>query len=174
MVIKARNGRNSQLWYFDQRSKTIKSVYQKGWSWDIHGHGRNRHMQAYNTNSHWWQMFKWNEKDGAFENIKDKRRLDVTGGKDREMTRVQVWKRNNSAAQKWKLVYSEDAKDIQKEGFAKDYGFKIGKPFYIQSSFPMKRVVTCHGAHHLRANKIHRNRSQKSQHWTYDNVSKTI
>jgi hypothetical protein len=54
MVIKTRNGRNTQLWYFDQRSRTIKNFQNKGWSWDIRGAGRQTNMQAWNTNSGWW------------------------------------------------------------------------------------------------------------------------
>jgi hypothetical protein len=54
MVIKTRTGRKTQLWYFDQRSRTIKNYQHKGWSWDIHGAGRHTNMQAWNTNSGWW------------------------------------------------------------------------------------------------------------------------
>jgi hypothetical protein len=54
MVIKTRNGRNTQLWWFDQRSRTIKNYQNKGWSWDIHSGGRSSNMQAWNTNSGWW------------------------------------------------------------------------------------------------------------------------
>jgi hypothetical protein len=54
MVIKTRNGRQSQLWYFDQSTRTIKSMQHKGWSWDIRGSGRSGQMQAWNTNSRWW------------------------------------------------------------------------------------------------------------------------
>jgi hypothetical protein len=29
-------------------------------------------------------MFRWNEKDGAFENVMNNKRLDVSGGRDEE------------------------------------------------------------------------------------------
>jgi hypothetical protein len=54
MVIKTRNGRKTQLWWFDQRSLTIKNYQNKGWSWDIVNRGRNTNMQAWNTNNGWW------------------------------------------------------------------------------------------------------------------------
>ena len=54
MVIKTRNGRKTQLWWFDQRSRTIKNYQNRGWSWDIHSAGRSSNMQAWNTNSGWW------------------------------------------------------------------------------------------------------------------------
>jgi hypothetical protein len=102
------------------------------------------------------------------------KRMDVSGGRDKEGNNVQVHKKNGTPAQKWKIVYEDKAKDIKTEGFADDYGMKIGKPFYIQSVMPMRRVITCHGAHHVRVNNVDPNRNRRSQHWTYDNVSKTI
>jgi hypothetical protein len=39
VVIKTPNGRNSQKWYFDQSSKTIKNV-ESNWSWDITNKGK--------------------------------------------------------------------------------------------------------------------------------------
>jgi hypothetical protein len=119
-------------------------------------------------------MFRWNEKESTFENIQDGRRLDVQGGRDREGNNVQIWKKNNSAAQKWKLVYTDKADKIKTEGVAEDYGMKINKPFYIQTVMGLRRVVTAHGAHHVRINRPDANRQRTSQHWVYDNVSKTI
>jgi len=49
MVIKTRNGRDTQKWWFDQRSMTIKNVQHKNWSFTIRG----KNMQAWNTNSGW-------------------------------------------------------------------------------------------------------------------------
>jgi hypothetical protein len=68
-------------------------------------------MQAYNTNSGWFQLFKWDGKDN-FYNVQNKKVLDVAGGKDEEATNVQVWKKNNSKAQSWRLTYTKDAKKI--------------------------------------------------------------
>jgi hypothetical protein len=50
MVIKSRNGRNSQLWFFDQKSRTIKNYQHKGWSID----GRSTNMYAHNTSPGVW------------------------------------------------------------------------------------------------------------------------
>jgi hypothetical protein len=54
LVIKTPNGLPNQTWFFDAKSKTIKSYANKGWSLDIRGAGRQRVMQAWNTNSGWW------------------------------------------------------------------------------------------------------------------------
>jgi len=40
MVMKTRNGMTSQQWYFDQKTRTIKSVRTKSKSWDIQSSGK--------------------------------------------------------------------------------------------------------------------------------------
>ena len=54
LVIKTRNGFKSQIFYFDQRTRTIKSQQNKGWSFDIQNSGRSHNMQMWNTNSGWF------------------------------------------------------------------------------------------------------------------------
>jgi len=39
MMIRTRNGYKSQMFQFDWKSKTIKSVYHKTWSLDIDNQG---------------------------------------------------------------------------------------------------------------------------------------
>jgi hypothetical protein len=53
LVIKTKNGRNTQKWYFHQQSLTIRSR-SNNQSWDIQSSGRNKNMQVYSTNSKWW------------------------------------------------------------------------------------------------------------------------
>ena len=38
--------------------------------------------------------------------------LDVAGGKDEEAANVQVYKKNGSKAQSWRLVYAKDSKEM--------------------------------------------------------------
>jgi membrane carboxypeptidase/penicillin-binding protein PbpC len=52
-VIKTRNGRNTQVWYFDQKSLTIKTKLNNQ-SWDIKSAGRTNNMQVWSTNSGWF------------------------------------------------------------------------------------------------------------------------
>jgi len=52
-AIKTRNGRKSQLWYFDQKSLTIKTRYNNQ-SWDNKSAGKSDDMQIYSTNSGWF------------------------------------------------------------------------------------------------------------------------
>jgi hypothetical protein len=53
MVIKTRNGRNTQVWWFDQVSLTIKTKLNNQ-SFDIPSSGKAATMQIYSTNSNWW------------------------------------------------------------------------------------------------------------------------
>jgi hypothetical protein len=53
IVIKTKNGRRTQKWYFHQQSLTIRSR-NNNQSWDIVNSGRSTNMQVYSTNSRWW------------------------------------------------------------------------------------------------------------------------
>jgi hypothetical protein len=52
-VIKTRNGRKTQTWYFDQKTRTIKTRYNNQ-SWDMKTSGKTNDMQVWSTNSGWW------------------------------------------------------------------------------------------------------------------------
>jgi len=53
IVIKTPNAQKSQLWYFDQTSKTIKTRANNK-SFDIASSGKSNNMQVWATNSRWW------------------------------------------------------------------------------------------------------------------------
>jgi hypothetical protein len=53
MVIKVRNGRTSQSWYFHQPSLTIRTRLNNQ-SFDIKNSGRTKTIQIWSTNSGWW------------------------------------------------------------------------------------------------------------------------
>jgi len=57
---KADKTRNSQLWYFDYKSKTIKSKQHEGKSIDIQNSGKSRNLQVWSTNSGWFQLYAYN------------------------------------------------------------------------------------------------------------------
>jgi hypothetical protein len=143
MVIKTPNGRKSQLWYFDQRTKTIKSS-SRGYSWNINGNGKADRMDLYRTNSAWWQIFFYDEASKSFRNGKDKRCVDAK--KDEEGASLNVLACNGSAGQKWTILYEDKAEKSRTKGMNTDFGFEINRPFFVVSQMPMKRVLTCHGA----------------------------
>ena len=53
MVIKRRNGFKGQQWYFDQKSRTVKSVLNNQ-SWTIQSSGKAKDLKIYSTNSEWF------------------------------------------------------------------------------------------------------------------------
>jgi hypothetical protein len=172
IVVKTRLNKSSQRWYFDQNSLTIKNV-QRGWSISMHNRNSkaNQRDYIYLANTHGrtnnsWQRFRWNEKESALELVKDGRRLDIHGALDHENQICDYHPRDsNRPTQKWKLVYADKMEKIQSKGEAN--GFRIGKPFYIQTQFgrgkgELRRVVQAHGHHHVRLNDIARNRNNRS------------
>jgi hypothetical protein len=54
LVIKTPNEYDSQKWYFDQRTLTIKNKMFSHKSLDINGSGKTTDMQIWNTNGKWW------------------------------------------------------------------------------------------------------------------------
>jgi len=61
MVIKTPNGRKTQIWYFHQASLTIRTRYNNQ-SWEMKSAGKSNDMQIYSTNSKWFQVFKYENK----------------------------------------------------------------------------------------------------------------
>lgn len=54
LVIRTRNkSSKTQTWYFDWRTRTIKSRVDN-LSWDIQSAGKSNNIQVWNTNSQWW------------------------------------------------------------------------------------------------------------------------
>jgi hypothetical protein len=53
VVLKTANGRNTQTWYFHQKSRTIRSRYQN-YSFNIAGNGGSHNLGVTSTNSYWW------------------------------------------------------------------------------------------------------------------------
>jgi hypothetical protein len=120
-------------------------------------------------------MFKY---DGRyFTNIKNGKKITVSGGKDAEAQPVWVWNKynGNHPAQIWKVVYTHKMGDeayIKKGKKDKYTGFIVDEPFYFRSKLPMQRVVECVGASNAVLKKWYKNR--KAQEWRFDPVSKTI
>jgi hypothetical protein len=169
MVIKTKNGRNTQVWYFHQQSLTIRTRLNNQ-SWDIKSAGKTNDMQIWSTNSGWFQVFKYDNNE--FVNWSNNKRLDVRGGKDEEGNPVGVWGSNNSKAQKWNVIYVDEADKDRTKGLNSEFGFQINRPFYIRSRLPFQRVIECHGANNVWLKRWRKNTT--AQQWYFDEVSKTI
>jgi len=107
-----------------------------------------------------------------FCNIRNSKCLDVHSGKDEEGRQTIVWKRHNGANQRWKVVYTDKAKKEQTTGLNKEFGFHIGRPFYLVSRLPMKRVAEAIGASNVALKRYTKGRA--AQQFFFDGVSKTI
>jgi hypothetical protein len=127
-------------------------------------------MQVWSTNSGWFQLFTY--EGSHFCNVRNKKCLDVMSNKDTEGQKVIVHKQHKGANQRWSIVYVDKAKKEPTTGLNKEYGFHIGRPFYLVSRLPMKRVAELHGATHMRLNRYRVN--TKTQQFFFDGVSKTI
>jgi hypothetical protein len=117
-------------------------------------------------------LFKY---DGSFfTNVKNSKVLDVQGGKDAEATNVQVWGKNGTPAQRWKVVYTDNMGDeaYQTKGTDKRFNFRVGEIFYLRSKMPMQRVMEAVGANNVVLKRWVRNRI--AQQFYFDGVSKTI
>jgi hypothetical protein len=59
IVLKRRNGFPTQKWFFDDHSKTIKSVAFKDKSWSIQSQGKGRNLEVFKTNGEWFQLIRF-------------------------------------------------------------------------------------------------------------------
>jgi hypothetical protein len=173
MVIKTENGRNTQVWWFDQKSLTIRTKLNNQ-SWDIKSAGNTEEMQIWSTNSGWFQIFKY---DGEHFTTWDGRRnksraLDVDGSKDEEGRALKARTLTKAVNQKFKVVYL-DKYTTQTEGLNKDFNFVCTKPFYLVSKLEMHRVMELQGATNLILNRYREPRRTAQQFW-FDCKSKTI
>lgn len=162
-AIKTPNGRDSQLWVFDYKTRTIKSK-ANNYSLDMRSTSS---VYAYATNSQWYQIWKY--KDNRFVNQQG-RVLDA-GKSDSEGANVLTSTKNdNEVSQKWNIRYA-DKVTIKTNGTNEERDMDIGKPFFIVSRMWMNRVMTVEGG----KNVVIRSRNgKKEQQWVFDNVSKTI
>lgn len=155
LVIKRRNGFNSQKWFFDQKSKTIKSVQFRNLSWNIMSAGKGRDLEVYRTTGEWFQSFKY-----TGQNFVNTRSLVVTvqGNKDVEGQPVVVWNRSNGSNQRFMIVYSDKETTITTKGRDSYFGLHVGRPFYIHSHGFKGKVVEVVGGRNLALRTFIRNK----------------
>jgi hypothetical protein len=104
LVIKTPNGRNTQRWYFDQKSLTIKTRLNNQ-SWDVKSSGRTSNMQVWSTNSQWFQIFRYEANHFCTIDRRGGKCLEVQYGKDAEGQAVMHLSRNDKKQQRWNVVY---------------------------------------------------------------------
>ena len=105
-------------------------------------------------------------------NVKNNKCLDVTGSRDAEGTAVIVWGRTSNTNQRWRVVYLDKDSGEPTTGYNKEFGMHIGRPFYLVSRLPMRRVAQAQGANNISIMRWAKNRA--AQQWFFDGKSKTI
>jgi len=170
VVIKTPNEYDSQKWWFDQTTKTIKNKMYTDKSLDIANGGQGDDLQLWHTNGHWFQVFKF--QSNYFVNVKDDRVFTVEGAKDSEGQNVVVSKKNWAINQKWQIRYVDQAEDSKNSGLYTPYQIYLGRPFIIRSRLPMQRVLTVVGGRNL-VIKTH-DRTEQNQVFFLDPGTKTI
>jgi hypothetical protein len=98
--------------------------------------------------------------------------IDIKGNRDSEGNNVIVWKRHGGANQRWRVVYADQASKEKTKGYDSDFGFYIGRAFYIRSRMPMKRVAEAVSVN-IRLRRWNKGRSRQ-QTYTFDRVTKTV
>lgn len=132
VVIKTRNANKSQKWYFDQASRTIINVQTKK-SLNFY----NKQVDVRGTNSDWTQLFRY--KNEMVVNVKGKV-MQVDGNKCNEGQNVGVGSKAGTRNQKWGIVYSDSEVEMKTKGKS-DFGFHIGRPFYIVTQMCSGRAI---------------------------------
>jgi hypothetical protein len=107
VYTKARKeGDDAQKWFFDQKSKTIRNVkytkiQDKDHSLDI---SKTNNLYLSPTDSRWYQMFKYEEKDGNLVDFKGQ--VLGIGGGDREDANIKrEQKDSKKITQEWTIEY---------------------------------------------------------------------
>jgi hypothetical protein len=170
IVVKTPNEFDSQVWFFDQRTKTIKSSLNKNKSLDIQNSGQTRNLQLWNTNGGWFQRFKFSQ--NYLKNVQDGRVIEIAGGQDSEGQNVGVGKLTYQLCQKWSIDYVDEAEDRKTTGLYVPYQIYLGRAFIIRSRMPMQRVLTVVGNRNL-VIRTH-NRQDNNQIFFLDPATKTI
>lgn len=99
-IIKTPNGNNSQKYYFDQKTRTIKLVRHTSYSLEAKG---NNDLGYGSSRAQPNQQFKYEK--GYLINVKTNKVFDVSGGKDAEAQKVIMYNRHKGANQRWRIVY---------------------------------------------------------------------
>jgi hypothetical protein len=71
-----------------------------------------------------------------------------------------VFKRNGSTGQQWRIKYVDE---VGEDKTTHNFGFRVGKAFYIQSRMPMERVIG--GTSYVYLQNMNK---AKTQQWKFD------
>jgi hypothetical protein len=165
-IIKTPNGNNSQKFYFDQRTRTIRLVRSTGYSLEAKG---NNDIGYGGARAVPQQQFRYEK--GYLINVKTNKVFSVSGGKDAEAQRAVMSNRGEAAQFRWRIVYVDQFKE-QKKGLIEEFGLFANRPFYIRSRLPNHRMAECHSNYDVRQRRWRNN--EMGQQWIFDPTMKVI
>jgi hypothetical protein len=134
-----RKNTTAQQWYFDEVSKTIKNNHWKSHSLDIQGNGGSSNVRCTNTNSRWWQLFRYS---GQYVTNEKGKVLHVQGNVDAENRNIEVQNKNNGINQQWDIVYVDEWKGEPGKGELNEkFGLYVERDFHVVSQLPDNRYL---------------------------------
>jgi hypothetical protein len=106
-----------------------------------------------------------------FINVKGKV-IEVESKRDVEGNGITMGTKTKAKHQQWNVVYSEKEVAMKKDGISTDFGFHIGRPFYIITALGSGRAIEVTGGRNLvlkwkKFNSV-------SQQFYFDNATKTL
>jgi hypothetical protein len=126
-------------------------------------------MQVWKPTSDWFQIFRYSNK--MIINVKGMV-MEVSGRKDVEGQEVVTGKNSKAIHQQWNIVYTDKEVEMKTKGKSSDWGFHIGRPFYIVTKMGSGRAIEVTGGRNLVLKWKQWNRT--SQQFYFDNKTKTI
>jgi hypothetical protein len=130
--------KETQQFYLDAATKTIKSVAYKDRSWDIQDSGASVNMQIWKTNGRWFQMFRYNgdkfiNERGMFLGVQNNDNVIVT----------------KNVQHRWNVRYVKNETTYKAGEYHRGYGFTCDRDFYIISKRDGRylQTVTYNGEH---------------------------
>jgi hypothetical protein len=110
---------NSQKWYFEQKTRTIKSRrFNQALTFERNGLATKAQLSA--GAGYWYQLHKYQGEN--IVNVHSNKVLDVDGGSDVEAQGTIWYKRHNGANQRWRIVLCDKLPEAV-SGFNKEFGF---------------------------------------------------
>jgi len=106
-----------------------------------------------------------------FLNVKGKV-IEVENKSDSEGKTCVMGNKAHATHQRWKVVYTSQEKGISTKGVNKDFGFHIGRPFYIRTRMGSGRAIEVTGGRNLVLK--WKKWNSDSQQFYFDNATKTI
>jgi hypothetical protein len=144
VVIKTRTTSKTQKWYFDYNSRTIRNAATNK-SVSIASAGRGNRFVVWKTTSEWFQIFRFSRE--MLVNVKGKV-VTISQG-DKEGAICNVSKKLYSLNQRFTITYTDKEEKIATTGVNNQFGFHIGRPFYIITKLGSGRAIEVVGGRNL-------------------------